>query len=891
MNRFLVHRIAIVVLFAVLVGRLFAVQFVDRNDETFSTAAVTKYMEVRPVRGEILAGDGKTLLAESMPIFTVSLRPSDLRRAVSAVREEDGEQAAIHMRNELFARLGQVLGITSTLTISPASLLQTSPALLSDLNQGVGRDAVQQARTIVEYPAIRLPFRGGQRVAVEQLAATYSDAVSVDAPEAGDEPLSVGGTLIITPSTSLRDNPQLRTAVGSALGAQAATTPPPAALSWVTLAVPPERTTTALLISERYTTTTTLVSPIAAKLQQAGGPEYQTIAIKRGVPHDVALVLRENAASMPGVTVEYDWQRRYPLSDDVPSLSHLLGYVGRINRCELVDENPAASWALGLIDSIGNAVVCRDFIAKEVAPDEFGRPRYLDDDRIGKEGVEASMERELRGSLGTDRVIVDVLGRPLRAPENIQPATDGANVLLTIDVPFQKQVETILKNWIAEGERRRLNVTGRDAWKKDSYQPIGSGAAVVMEVKTGRILAMVSWPAYDNNIWVDASRTQELIDILNPPAAAMTDTLRLTPLLNRTISGRYPAGSTLKPFDAAIALQKGIIASDTRLHDPGALVVKNQYTSETYRYPNAGNRAWGDITVSDALKVSSNVFFMSVMGGNKDNIVNLAPEQQTIDRPMSINEFAEGLGWFGLGKQTGVELTGEAAGNVPTPRWKVLAKNEQWTTGDTYNISIGQGNLLVTPLQLTMASAAIANGGTIYRPQLVRALADSSGEIVKEVAPEVAAQVPVDPNYYNVIREGLRRSVTEGANKAARDDCSGLQIAGKTGTAEFGRLIEVPAFDGKARAPEFQSHSWFVGFAPYDDPQIQVVVLSEGTGGLGDGSATIAVPAATQIMQAYFGTTPPNPLPASCQQNLPPLPPREDPANPITVARPAPADR
>jgi penicillin-binding protein 2 len=170
----------------------------------------------------------------------------------------------------------------------------------------------------------------------------------------------------------------------------------------------------------------------------------------------------------------------------------------------------------------------------------------------------------------------------------------------------------------------------------------------------------------------------------------------------------------------------------------------------------------------------------------------------------------------------------------------------------------------------------VANGGDLFQPQLVSAIVNNSGEIVQELPAQLTRHIDVDPRYFAVVREGMRRSVTEGVNVAARDDCSGLQIAGKTGTAEFGALLTVPTVDGKGTRQVQQSHSWFVGFAPYDNPQIEVLALVEGTGDLGDGSATIAVPAVTQIMQAYFKVPPPNPLPRGCQQDMPPLPPRID---------------
>ncbi len=796
MKRLLFPKLVTLVIFTVLVGRLYHLQLVDAEADRFrhvTRVRTTRYLPVLPMRGEVFASDGRTRLAESEPIFTVSIRPADLPPAESVERAE------------IFAQLSQLLGISTTLTISPALALEQDQVLHSDLTQGLGAD--------------------------------------VDA--------NVG----------------------------------PAGHTGATLVVPPQRSMVALKLSWAYSATLQLTNPISEQVARTDLPGYQTLMIKEDIPRDAALVLRENAASLPGVVVGQDYRRRYPLSDEIQSLSHLLGYIGRINECELVRQNPARSWVVGLLDTISHTAAC-GLVSKQINPYQLGVPYYLPDDRIGKDGVEASYEDRLRGELGYAAVVVDALNRPVRAPEVVRPVRNGDNLVLTIDIGLQRQVEQILRNWIDEGERRRQTQPDRFAFKRD-YLPIRSGVAIVTEIRTGRILAMASWPAYDNNIWVDPARTPELQALLDPPPPLFTETLRLAPLTNRAIAGQYPPGSTLKQFDASIALQKGVIAPDTRIHDPGRLVVQNQFNaSETYTFPNAGFRDNDDITVSDALMVSSNVFFMSVAGGNKDQVINLKEEEKIIERGLGIEGLAEGLGWFGLGDYTGVMLAGEKPGRVPTPKWKQEVLRQTWVTADTYNASIGQGNLEVTPLQLNTAAAAVANNGELYRPQIVRAIVDASGRVIQEIAPELVRQVPVEPQYFAVVREGMRRSVIEGANKAARDECSGLSIAGKTGTAEFGPLIKLPPLDGKPRDPVRQSHSWFVGFAPYDNPQIEVLVLVEGTGDLGDGSATIAVPAVTQIMQAYFNVAPPNPLPPTCQLDLPPLPPRVDPAPVVVQDRP-----
>lgn len=885
MNRLILPKLVVLVILVVLVGRLYQLQLVDTEASRYRYATgvlTTRYLPMRPMRGEVFASDGKTLLAESVPVFNVLIRPADLPKAGS------------HERAELFAQLGQLLGITSTLTISPAAILDQDNVLRSDLSQGLGAQVVAAGRRQTFSPPLRIAIAAPQRADADVLAQRYAPVVQFqpqEAPQATSEqadatvqPTGVApsqttgtapitGTLTISPAASLEQNPALRDDIRRLLGQSALDAAgSPQERSWVTLDIPPARSMVALKLSTSYSTTLRLDNPIAGMVDHGNIPGYQTLTIKQDIPRDVALVLRENALRLPGVVVDQDYRRRYPLSGDVQSLSHLLGYTGRVDECDLVRRNPARSWLVGLLDSIGHAAQC-GVVQKQINPYQLGMPRYLDDDRIGKDGVEASYEEQLRGQLGVEAVLVDAYGHPVRAPQVVQPARDGYNLVLTIDADFQRKVEQILRNWIDEGERRRQNQPANFAYKRN-YLPIRSGAAIVMDVHTGQVLAMVSWPSYDNNIW-DPSRAADWQRLFAPTdPQAQKELARLAPLTNRAIAGQYPPGSTLKQFDASIALQKAVITPQTTVRDPNRLVIEDQYVAgRLYTFPNSTSRDNGQITVSDALKVSSNVFFMSVAGGNKGpQIKNLKPDEQNIEHGLGIDGLAEGLRWFGFDQPTGIKLANEHPGRIPTPAWKQLVLRAPWTTGDTYNAAIGQGNLEVTPLQLITAAAAVANNGSLYRPQIVKAITDSSSKVIQETQPELVRQVPVDPAYFAVVREGMRRSVTEGANVAARDDCSGLQIAGKTGTAEFGPEIEVPTADGKGTRRVRQSHSWFVGFAPYDNPQIEVLVLSEGTGDLGDGSATIAVPAVTQIMQTYFNVTPPNPLPRSCQQGLPPLP-------------------
>jgi penicillin-binding protein 2 len=897
MNRLLLPRIVALLIFVVLVGRLYELQLVDTEANKYRYATqvrTTRFLPVRPIRGEVFAADGKTLLAESVPIYSASIRPADLPDIETAPYE----------RAAVFAQLGHLLGISTTLTISPATALDQDLVLRNDLIQGLGLETVANAQRQSDTPPLHFTTAPAQSAEAAALAARYRAVVqfqiagaigpvdtsagsgqrsAAPAPTQAAATPALTGTLTISPAAALEQNPILRADLRRLLGREMVEAAArPAAISWATLTVPAARGMAALKLSDAYTTSLRLSNPIAAQVAGANVPGYQTIIVKQDIPRPVALVLRENAASLPGVTVELDYRRRYPLSRQVQSLSHMLGYIGRVDECDLARSNPARSWMMSLLESISHAAEC-GFVKKQINPTSLGMAQYLNDDRIGKDGLEGSYEQDLRGQLGMEAILVDALNRPVRAPEVVQPARDGDNLILTIDVGFQRQVEQILRNWIAVGEQRRLQQTGVFAYKRD-YKPIRSGVAIVMEVHTGRVLAMVSWPAYDNNIW-DPARSADWARVFAPTDPdAQKELVRLAPLVNHAIGGQYPPGSTLKQFDASIALQQRVITPDTKVHDAGKLLLEDQFGSgQTFPYVNAGSHAYGDITVSDALKVSSNIFFMSVVGGNSDHVINLKPEEKNIEEGLGITRFADGLSMFGFGQPTGIRLAGELKGRVPTPKWKQEAQLQAWTTGDTYNVAIGQGNLEATPLQLITAGVAVANSGDLYQPQIVKAITDSSGQVVQEAQPQLARHVDVDPRYFAIVREGMRRSVTEGVNVAARDMCSGLQIAGKTGTAEYGPEIQVPTTDGKGTHMVRQSHSWFVGFAPYDDPQIEVLALVEGTGDLGDGSATIAVPAVTQIMQAYFKVAPPNPLPRGCQTDLPPLPPRIEPQSATSV--------
>lgn len=757
----------------VLLGRLGQLQLASTPTNRYSTLTETtiRYSIITPRRGEIYAADGSTVLAETLPSFSIAVRPGSLPTPADT------------RRAEVLARLAQIAGVTTTLELHP-----------------------------VPAPEPRLQ-------------ALYTDLTALSLPL----------TLTLT-------------------------TP-------ISIPIAPASVRDVLQISRTYSDLLTLHNPLDETLRRAQVPGYETVIVKQQVPREIALSIRENSAYLPGVVIEEDFQRAYPQSQRVSSLSHLLGYMGRIGPCELVQRSPATTWVESLRDVVGYSPTC-GIIRKELARDTIGVARYANDDLLGKDGLEGAYEDQLRGTVGVEMLAVDALERPAGVARMITPVEDGHNLILTIDLNYQATVETILQTWINIAEERRQSIPNH----VQEYDPVQSGVAVVMDVRDGRVLAMVSLPSYDDNVWVDRQRSDELQNLLNPADPAAREALRkLAPLTNRAIAGRYPSGSTLKPFVAAAALERDVADAETLVRDPGRLILKER-NDQYFELPNSIPTDNGMINLYEAMRVSSNVYFATIAGGNLDS-TNVEEEFRDMSG-LRIEGLAEGLGWFGFGTPTTVQLPGEAAGRVPTPEWKAQVLREPWTTGDTYNTAIGQGYLEATPLQLVTAISAIANDGILYRPQLVQTITNSSSQPVWQLTPEELGRIPVSAEHMAQVRAAMRRSITDGFSVAARDDCSGLSIAGKTGTAEFGPLVV--ANDG---ALTRQSHAWFVGFAPYENPEIAAVVLLEGAGDVFDGSATLAAPAVTQILQAYYGVTSPN-LSFDC----PALPAFPSPTGPAQAA-------
>ncbi|HSR88971.1 MAG TPA: penicillin-binding protein 2 [Candidatus Udaeobacter sp.] len=388
---------------------------------------------------------------------------------------------------------------------------------------------------------------------------------------------------------------------------------------------------------------------------------------------------------------------------------------------------------------------------------------YLLFDNIGKTGLEKTYEEELRGKYGIKKIEVNASGheQTVLAEDPPQP---GKNLILTIDLEAQQKLENLLSSMLLRTHKKRA-------------------AAIAMDPRDGAILAMVSLPAFDNNEFSGGISQQNYNNYSNNPD---------NPLFNRAIGGTYPSGSTVKLIISAAALQEKIINASTAFLSTGGLQVGDRFFKD---WKVGGH---GITNVGKALAWSVNTFFYYV-GGGYENFIGLG-----IDRIVKYMQY------FGIAQKTGVDLTGEATGFAPSKEWKYKTKGETWFVGDTYNLSIGQGDLLVTPLQVALWTAIVANGGTVVQPHLANNLEEpkTHNEIPLNFNKRT---VPVSAENLAIVRQGMKDCVTYGSCQMMKS----LPFAsgGKTGTAQWNATKD--------------NHAWFTSFAPFESPKIVVTVLVE----------------------------------------------------------------
>ncbi len=412
--------------------------------------------------------------------------------------------------------------------------------------------------------------------------------------------------------------------------------------------------------------------------------------------------------------------------------------------------------------------------------------KYRMTDYIGKTGLEKSYEDVLKGRDGTQRYEVDSTGKVVKFLGQQDPQL-GDSLVLSLDFGLEQELAKAMQN-----EMQKVHAT--------------KATAIAMDPRTGGILAYVDIPTYDDNLFSKGISTADYSNLLNNPD---------NPLLARGLSGEYPSGSVIKPFIASGALQEGTITENSTVDSTGGIHVGSWF------FPDWKAGGHGITNVEKAIADSVNTFFYAVAGGYQ-GIPGLGPDK--------IKHY---LDLFGFDKATGVDIGGESKGSIPDPEWKKRVKNEDWYLGDTYHMGIGQGDLLVTPLQISNATCAIANGGTLYQPHFVRQEVDENDKVVKTIQPEVIRKNFIDPKNIAIVQKGMRQTITDGSAQALKT--LPVAISGKTGTAQFGPNNEF-------------EHGWFTSFAPSDNPQIEMTILVEGSGG---GDAT-AVPIAKEVYQWYF---------------------------------------
>ncbi len=484
---------------------------------------------------------------------------------------------------------------------------------------------------------------------------------------------------------------------------------------------------------------------IASAVFGTKGNTALPLVLKNGLTQEEMLMFLSRRAEFPGVVLVQSAEREYK---DGVIFSHLIGYEGKIRQEEL---------------------------------DAF--PEYGPSDMIGKEGIEKSYESYLRGKKGAERVEVDALGKVKKELGSIQPVP-GNDIILHIDAELQKKIFDSLSALLETRKLRRA-------------------AAIAMDPETGGVLALVSFPGYDNNLFSGGIDQKHYAEFLADEAR---------PLFNRAVSGEYPPGSTIKPVIAAAALAEGVINEHTEIESRGGISIGKFFFGDW--------KAHGFTDIRRAIAVSSDVYFYSV-GGGYGGIPGLG-----MRRMKAYEEF------FGYGKETGIDIPGEANGFLPDPDWKQERFGERWYIGDDYNSAIGQGFVTATPLQILNSIVTIANGGILREPRVASYVRDASGKLSPLEAPIVRKDF-IDEGILRIMREGMRETVTEGTAQLLKE--APVPVAGKTGTAQFGT--------GK------DTHGWFVSFAPYDKPEIALIVLVEGQGEEGYN----AVPVTDEVYRWYFG--------------------------------------
>ena len=465
-----------------------------------------------------------------------------------------------------------------------------------------------------------------------------------------------------------------------------------------------------------------------------------------------------NRYRFPGVEIRSRLFRHYPQGT---LGAHLIGYIGRIND--------------------------RDLENLKAADDESN---YRGSSHIGKVGLEQHYERQLHGITGVQQVEIDAAGHPIRVLSSMAPVA-GDNLILSVDSKLQNLAEK------AFGDRR--------------------GALVALDPATGAVLAYVSQPTYDPNLFVNGIDSDNWKALNESPDK---------PLVNRPLRGVYPPGSTFKPFVAMAGLAEGKRAPPFSISDPGFYTLSGK--SHHYRDWKPGGH--GSVDMRKAITVSCDTFFYGLA------------------HDLGIERLAAVVSHFGFGKKTGIDMTGELSGLLPTPQWKARRWKQRWYPGETLIVGIGQGYTLVTPMQLAQATAILANNGVAMRPRLVAAIQEGGSGIVRPTPVETVDRLELRPEHVELVKQGMLDVTRPGGTAASIGAGAPYTIAAKTGTAQVVGIKQGQKYDENAISERNRDHALFIAYAPAEAPKIALALIVENGGHGG----SVAGPIARQVMDYYL---------------------------------------
>ncbi|MBI5659475.1 MAG: penicillin-binding protein 2 [Nitrosomonadales bacterium] len=497
--------------------------------------------------------------------------------------------------------------------------------------------------------------------------------------------------------------------------------------------------------------------------------DFESLPIRNRLSDEEVARFAAQRYRFAGVEIKARLFREYPYRE---LTSHLIGYIGRINESDIqqLEEDDSAA-------------------------------NYRGSDYIGKTGIEQSYESKLHGTTGIEQVEVDAGGRGVRVLSRTPPVS-GNNLVLTLDATLQEVADRAFGNY--------------------------RGALVAIDPSNGEVLAFVSRPGYDPNLFIDGIDEQSWGELNNSPDV---------PLNNRALRGQYPLGSTIKPFMALAGLHYNKRSPGHTIGDPGYYTLPG--SSHQYRDWKKGGH--GSVDMFKSIVVSCDTYYYG-----------LATE-------LGIDNIHAYLSQFGFGKKTGIDLEGEVAGLLPSQEWKQRRHQQKWYAGDTVSAGIGQGYDLVTPMQLALATAILANGGAGYRPRLVRQVQRSGDS--EAPAPEAGPDfdLKLNPDHFSLVKRAMVAVMQPGGTAAGAGAGTPYAFAGKTGTAQVVGIKQGEQYIESQVQERHRDHAWFIGFAPADKPKIALAVLAENGG---HGGST-AAPIARKVLDYYLLGKVPQPLPAA----------------------------